>query len=378
MKQTFCLTFQCRKQKANRQGLAPIEAVLIINGERTIITTTRKERPSDFEKMGQDILDYTEQVRMKVNSIQTELMRNGISITPITIKEYYKTGGRKTYTLDMMFDEYVDIVRKRYEGGDIGKRSYQRYVQIKGVFLTLSGLKGNMKVEEVTTYHIELFKAELIKKGYEQSTVGAMMKKVKSIMDMAFKTGKIKSCPFYGVNIPREVKDVQFLDISEVNAIRNLDLSHCERLERVRNLFLFQTFTGLSYCDMAGLVREDFQINELGQIYIRKKRGKTGVWYTTVLMGDAVRLIKEYGYKLPLLTNQKYNSYLKEIADLAGITKPLHTHIARHTMATMMLSVYKVPIEVVSKMLGHTNIEQTKHYAKLVDDSVFKIIKDIA
>lgn len=143
------------------------------------------------------------------------------------------------------------------------------------------------------------------------------------------------------------------------------------RLDKVRDLFLFQCFTGLSYSDMANLRSDDFCVNKSGQIYIKKTRIKTGMRYVVVLLDDAVRIVKKYGFELPILSNQRYNSYLKEIQDICGIKKPLHTHIGRHTAATYLLNK-GVPVEAVAKILGHSDIKQTQHYAKLLDDSVFR------
>ena len=126
---------------------------------------------------------------------------------------------------------------------------------------------------------------------------------------------------------------------------------------------------------MANLSKSDFQTNELGQIYIKKQRAKTGITFTTVLFPEAAEIIKKYNYQLPVLSNQKYNSYLKELKDLCRINKQLHTHIGRHTFATMALN-RGIPIEVVSKMLGHSNIKQTQHYGKLIDKTIFEQVKE--
>jgi site-specific recombinase XerD len=103
---------------------------------------------------------------------------------------------------------------------------------------------------------------------------------------------------------------------------------------------------------------------------------KTGVPFLSVLLDEAAEIVKRYDYELPILSNQKYNSYLKEIGDLCEISKPMHTHIGRHTAATYLLNK-GIPIETVAKMLGHSNIKQTQHYAKLVDKTIFKEIAKI-
>lgn len=140
------------------------------------------------------------------------------------------------------------------------------------------------------------------------------------------------------------------------------------RLNQVRDLFVFAANTALSYCDLAAVKREDIQTD--GDVmYLKKKRGKTGVTYILPLNDTAIRLLEKYDFELPVISNQRYNSYLKEVADICGIRKTLTTHLARHTAATLMLNA-GIAIEIVSKILGHSNTKITQHYAKLLDKTV--------
>ena len=147
-------------------------------------------------------------------------------------------------------------------------------------------------------------------------------------------------------------------------------------LDNVRDLFLFQCYTALSYCDMALLEPKDFHSNEEGTLYLRKNRKKTGVEFFIVLLPEAVAIARKYHFKLPLISNQRYNNYLKEIGALCNIDKPMHSHIGRHTAATYLLN-RSVPMEMVAKVLGHTTTKQTRHYAKLLDRSVFDEFKKL-
>jgi site-specific recombinase XerD len=202
-----------------------------------------------------------------------------------------------------------------------------------------------------------------------------MMTRLKTVVKFAISNGKLQKDPFAEIKINKGEKEVEFLTETELKVIR-LKKLHNERLEKVRDLFLFQCFTGLAYVDLAELTKEDYQKNELGQIFIRKRRSKTGVPFTTILLEDAIKIAEKYDYELPVLSNQKYNSYLKEIADLCNIKKPLHTHIGRHTCGTYLLNK-GLSLEVVAKILGHSNTKQTKHYAKLLDNSVFNAVASI-
>ena len=149
-----------------------------------------------------------------------------------------------------------------------------------------------------------------------------------------------------------------------------------EGLEHVKDIFLFQCYTALSYCDMALLEPGDFQTNGSGFVFIEKPRKKTGVPFLVVLLPEALAIARKYDYHLPVISNQRYNVNLKEIAMLCGIEKTLHSHVGRHTAATFLLNK-GVPMEIVAKVLGHSTTAQTRHYAKLLDDSVFREFKKL-
>ena len=148
-----------------------------------------------------------------------------------------------------------------------------------------------------------------------------------------------------------------------------------ESLNRMRDLFVFQASCGLSYCDMAALEPNDYQYNETGQIYIHKKRAKTGVYFTSVVLPDGVEILKRYDFQLPKISNQKYNAALKFIKSICQIEKPLHTHIARHSYATRCLNL-GIRLEVVAKLLGHSSTRLTQHYAKLLEKNIIQEVQD--
>jgi integrase len=131
---------------------------------------------------------------------------------------------------------------------------------------------------------------------------------------------------------------------------------------------LFACYTALAYADLASITIDDIK-EQNGVYYIQKNRVKTGVQYTIPLNDIALDILKRYDYQLPVLTNQRYNSYLKEIADICGIEKNLTSHLARHTAATLMLNS-GISIDVVAKILGHRNTAMTAHYAKMLDKTI--------
>ena len=177
--------------------------------------------------------------------------------------------------------------------------------------------------------------------------------------------------------------DRVFLNQDEIQAIADKDFD-TERLRQVRDIFLFSCFTGLAYADVQKLKKTEIVKGIDGEMWIATKRLKTDTPTRVPLLPSASAIINRYafhpvcchkGTALPVSTNEKMNAYLKEIAGVCGINKKLTYHTARHTFATTVTLSNGVPIETVSKMLGHTNIKTTQHYAKILD---MKVSKDMA
>ncbi len=149
-----------------------------------------------------------------------------------------------------------------------------------------------------------------------------------------------------------------------------------KRLEQVRDIFIFSCFTGLAYVDVRNLRAKDITTSFDGELWIMKKRKKTNVQSNILLLDIPKMILKKYENKLsgdillPVITNQRMNSYLKEIADVCGIEKNLTFHLARHTFATTVTLAKGVPMETVSKMLGHTSIRTTQIYARITDSKI--------
>ena len=349
---------------------------IIINGKRVCLTLPRKEDPKQFQKLiaskkMNPLKEYLEEMYQKVLTAQTDLMKQGVQADPIHLKEYIQNGCTTSYTVEDLFTEYLKILSKRV-GINLTAPVYRKYEIVRNLFY--QHISKEKQVTEITKSTIADFYAELNRK-YESTTSAAMMVKLKTIIIFAVDNGKLGCNPFNGIKISKRTKEVEYLTERELDTIKSKSFNG--RLEKVKDLFLFQCYTGLAYVDMANLSKEDFQFNDNGQIFIKKSRVKTGIGFLTVLIDEAVEIIRKYDFELPVLSNQKYNSYLKEIADVCGITKPMHTHIGRHTAATYLLNK-GLSIETVARILGHSNIKQTQHYAKLVDKTVFEAIAKVS
>ena len=371
MRNTFDISFYCRKSKMNRKGLAPIELAVSMNGARRFINLPLKMEPEKFEKQvssktRNSTKQYLASVETKLKDYQALYAGENKEMTLDIIQEYVKCGFNSNYTLGELWSAFFTSFKKK----GTTPRNERKYELVMEVFFA-NVLPPEAQLSELTHLRVVQFERYL-KLHFADSTAANMLSKLRTIILFGMNIQRITTDPFRGIRIVKKAKEVDYLSAQEVDSIRKKKMPN-ERLEKVKDLFLFQCFTALSYCDMAALSPEDFQKNQFGQIYIEKCRAKTKVLFCTVLFEDAVEIAKKYEYNLPIISNQRYNGYLKEIADLCGIDKTLHTHLGRHTAGCYLLNK-GLPIEVVAKIMGHTNTRMTRHYAHLVRDTVFSSI----
>lgn len=372
---TFNVSFYCRPSKADKKGLAPIEVSILINGRRELLTLPRKERPEEFKtalasKRNNDIKEYVEATRRRINEITTEMMEGRLELTTSNLKTYFQHGGVRHYSIENLFDEYLAIVAKRAES-EVTQKTYRKYELARDKFYKV--IDKDLPVTSITSSVIAEF-MRVLRKDYNQVTANGYMVKIRSIGKYAMSKGLLSVNPFIGLRIRRGEMEVEFLSEAELAKIRDTDFKN-DAINRIRDLFVFQANSGLSYCDMAAVRPSDIQYNESGQPFIHKRRAKTNVFFTSVILPDGVEVLKKYNNRLPIITNTKYNASLKFIKDICQIEKPLHTHIARHTYATLCLN-RGIRLEVVSKLLGHTNTRITQHYAKMLQKNIVDEVQE--
>ena len=372
---TANVSFYCRESKKNKDGLAPIELSLVINRKRCYVQLPRKEDPEQFKrelmsKNWSDLKDYLSAIRTRLNEIETIFVRDGQALTAESLRAYFKTGGYVLYTVGDLFSDYMGILAKRV-GRDITPKTYRKYEIARDKFYKI--LPPSEPVSAITKAVILDYQASM-NQYLDYVTTNGYCQRVKTIVQFGIDNGKIKVNPFMGIRLRKGEKSVQFLTEEEVEKIRTTDF-HNESLNRVRDLFVFQAASGLSYTDMAKLVPTDFQQAPNGQYYIHDKRNKTGVFYTAVILEEGVEILKKYNFKLPILGNHKLNVYLKTIRDLCGIEKPIFSHVARHTYATRCLN-RGIRLEVVAKLLGHSTTRITQHYAKLLKGNILSEVQE--
>lgn len=262
---------------------------------------------------------------------------------------------------------YIEFAEERIESrGDIteGTRRFHR-----SFIRSLEEFGKIRRFSDLTRANIQLYDDFLHSKGYSQPTVYNYHKRNKRYIREAIKFGYIQSDPYYTVKLDKgRSKPRKYLSEDEMRALAECPIDS-PSIDRCRDMFMFQCYTGMSYSDLA---KFDF-VNDIlqrdGKSIILDRRKKTDEDYYIVLLSPAIAILQKYGYKLPLISNVRYNYYLKVVAQFAKIDKPLTTHMARHTFAVFALN-HGISIEVLAKMMGHTDIKTTQIYAKILDSSV--------
>lgn len=377
MRQTFTTNFYCRSSKADRNGQSPVEMSIIINGARTFIQLPYRTTPGEFKSLtastkSNELKDYIEEVRAMVRSVQIDMMRNGIPFTATNLKSYFITGGVKTHTVKSVFDEYYRILEKRV-GKTLTLASYKKYQTARDIFY-----RFHPKESEITTVSPGVMQSFLVscQSQYEDSTTCGMMTKIKTVFKFAMDNGYLTTNPFINLRWKKGRKEIEYLTESEMASIKALR-TPIERLERVRDIMIFMMSSGLAYIDFSTLKKEDYKFTPEGVCYIEKNRHKTGTKYTAVIFPEGVEVLKKYNFRLPVMSNQKLNSYMKEIQDLCGIRKNLHCHLCRKSYATRLLNS-GVRLETVSRSLGHSSTAITQQaYASLLNNTVVDEVSKI-
>lgn len=264
---------------------------------------------------------------------------------------------------------FIDFVRNRiHERTDIEESTRKQH---RTLLQSLEKFGKINYMDDLTKANITLYNEFLHQQGISQPTIYNYHKRMKRYIHEAMKFGLLDADPYNGLSFERgKFEKRKYLTEKELETIRSCKIN-VPSIDRVRDLFLFQCYTGLAYADFEKFDFEKDVEERNGKYIIADRRKKTNEDYKIVLLSPAIEILKKYDYKLPVITNQKYNVSLKVVAQYAGIDKNITTHMGRHTFAVFALN-NGVPIEIVSKMLGHTNIRTTQIYAKVLNSEVEK------
>ena len=395
MKSIFRVVFYLRSNYVNKEGKTSVMLRIYLNNERLSLGSTGiSVKSSQWDKEKERIKGRTTEAlntNLQLDNIASGLQSifRRIEMSDVVSLERIKSEflGKKEEidTLMQLFEKHNGDVAKQV-GVSVGKATLQKYNVCKrhfSEFLEKQYKRSDLKLTELTYVVIREFDLYL-RTEVEQNpnTATKTMKTFKTITLLGQKMGVLLHDPFMNHRFHIEPVNRGFLTDEEILLIAHKQIN-IPRLELIRDIFIFSCFTGLAYIDVSNLTPD--HIVTLGdKQWIMTQRQKTSVETNVLLLDIPKAIIAKYGGKtyrngklFPMLTNQKTNSYLKEIADICGIKKNLTFHLARHTFATMSLSK-GVPMESVSKMLGHTNIRTTQIYARITNKKIEHDMEELA
>ncbi len=391
MNKTFNLLFFIKKNKIRTNGTAPIYLRITIDGKAAEIAAKRYIDPKKWDNKSQKAVgnsqeaktlnSYLKTLEQQVYDFHYLMLKEEDFITAESLKSKLLGSDVTTRMLISIFQDHNDKVEALI-GQDFAPGTFERYkTSLKH---TQEFLNWKYKISDIDITKIDHafimdydFWLRSVRKCANNTAV-KYIKNFKKIMRLCMANGWLSKDPFLGYKA--KIKEVErpYLTKEEIKVIYDKEFAS-DRLSQVRDIFLFSCYTGFAYVDVVKLSKSHINIGIDGDKWIFTNRQKTGTATRVPLLPLAQELILKYedhpecvnlNVLFPVLSNQKMNSYLKEIANVCGINKDLTFHIARHTFATTVTLSNGVPIESVSKMLGHKNLKTTQHYAKILDKKV--------
>ena len=387
VRSSFSILLFIRESKARKNGNVPIEVMITVNGERNSFSTGKqiaiekwdktKQQVKGKDQETQNLNNYLKAIKAKLYQKEAELLERGFIITAQILYDAYfdKVESLKERSLFEVFEEH-NQEQEKLVGNGVSKATHWVSVytiRLLREFVQQKYKREDLYLRELNLNFIQSFHSFLrIDKGMAQNSSTKHLKLLKKIINLSVANSYMAFNPFSTYKVEREPVDIDFLDEEELRKIINFD-TPLPRLERAKDMFLFGCFTGLSYIDIKTLTPEHFEKDNTGRIWIKKRRVKTGVLSRIPLLPIAKLILDKYkgGEKLlPIQDPADINKYLKDIAILCGINKRICFHTSRHTFASTVTLANNISLEVVSKMLGHTNTRMTAHYAKLIDKCI--------
>ena len=388
MKSTFRILFYGRTNETRKDGTIPLTARVTINGETVAfnikmsvpaaIWDGKSSRAKGRTPEAVRINRYLDTIHARLISIYQNLTEAGEIVTPQILRDEFLGLGAKNTTLLTIFQEFnerqekligIDITQSTFNKFDLTARRLEEFLRVKRH-------RNDIPMRQVDRTFVLDFEAYLkVEHGLSLNSSEKLMRIFKRITTMCFRNGMMARDPFCDVRLKKEKKDRGYLTRAELERFLNYKPDN-KRLERVRDRFIFCCFTGFDFSTSSSLTPKNIVQADDGSTWIETHRVKTGVASKVKLLDIPLSILRKYekertsGYILPVISNAKYNEYLKEIAKILGIDKRVTSHLARHTFATTVTYANGVSIETISKMLGHTKLSTTQIYARIVDQTV--------
>ncbi|WP_286970779.1 site-specific integrase [Flavobacterium sp. UBA4854] len=387
---TFGVLFYLKTQKTSMQGKAPICARVTVNGKRTEISVKRSVNANEWdERKGMakgsrketvELNMFLNQFKAKIINTYQQMLLNDSAIDGPAIRDKVVGTDHLAPTLLSLIEYHNEQQEIKLAPGTM-KNYYttQRYIE---KFLREKYYRNDLILSQLTYKFILDFERYLFnyvpkdhQKPLNNNGIMKHIERLRKMINMAVKLDWLSKDPFASFKKHFDKVERESLNSNELISLAKKEFT-IERLRHVRDMFLYSCYTGLSYIELAELTTDKIVTGIDGGLWISTSRAKTDTGVRVPLLPQAIELMEKYrddpralnnGTVFPVISNQRMNGYLKEVADICGITKTLTFHIARHTFATTVTLSNGVPIESVSKMLGHTSIRTTQIYAKVVE-----------
>ena len=391
----FNIRYILSKNKTRKDGKAPLMCRITYLDERKQFSVGLFINPKNWNNSLQEceppsndnnyINSQLNLIKNQINQVFLYLQINNSEFTVDDIYTKFKGNTPKKELGVLEVYELFNIRIYKLIGRDLKKVTYRKYIES---FVHLkSFIKAYFKANDIKLKDLKLnFLNEYeyflkTQKGLEQSTINKAIQRFRKVIQFALEQEYIDKNPFIGYKAKRLQKEVIYLTDDELKSLENYDFSQT-RLQQVKDLFVFCCYTGLAFKEMSNLKPEHIVKGFDGNKWIKMNREKTSKPLMIPLLPKALYIISKYQSEeklLPIISNQRFNSYLKEIADIVGLKKNLTHHIARKTFASTVLLFNDVPMEIVSELLGHSKISTTQdYYAKIVNKKLSETMKDLS
>lgn len=381
------ILFVLDKVNTNTKGIAPLRCRLTYLSKRKVFSTglfinpnnwnstLQKAIPPDTEHL--QINTQMSLIKQEINQafLFLQVQKEQFDVDDIYLK-YKGEDVKQAKTLMEVFTLH-NTKMNALVGIEYTKSTYSKFTEAKQHiedFLMYQNKKKNILLEDITLKFLQDFDYYLkTKKSFKQITINKSIQRVRKIIKLAIAEGYLFTDPFLLYKPKKVISNVTYLTTEELFELENHIFSQ-PRLDQVRDMFVFCCYTGLPYQEMANLTKKNIVKKFDDKLWIEMYRQKTKKQLSVPLLPKAISIIGKYQDSkdiLPIISNQKFNSYIKEIAEIIGIEKKLTHHIARKTFATTVLLYNDVPMEIVSELLGHSKLSTTQeHYAKVVQKKV--------
>ena len=388
------ILFYLNKTRINKQNKTPIKCRLTFIGKRKTFSTGLFANPQYWNSKQQKanppnpdnnyINTQLSLISQKINEAFLFLQVSNETFDVGDIYLQYKGVNVKSHKTLLEVFEMHNTRMYKLIGIEYTNSTYRKFIEAKmhtANFIKYQYSKNDILLESIKMNFLKnldfYLKSEL---GHKQITINKSIQRVRKIIKLALAEGYLQKDPFILYKPKRYETKVVFLTNEELKVLEDYQFAQC-RLSQVRDMFVFCCYTGLAYAEMSNLSKEHLVKGFDGNTWIRMFRQKTNSIVSVPLLSKAQKVLEKHSNNdelLPIITNQKFNSYLKEIAVIVGIDKRLTHHVARKTFATTVLLFNNVRMEIVSELLGHSKMQITqKHYAKVVQKSISEEMKKL-